>query len=149
VSGFTTNLLTGIAEHLYAAGVGVWSPSTPPAADDVLIVHTAFPSVPDQVVCLTAYPVSVAAGLTDAVVGVQVRCRGSRNPRASLDLDDAVTDALNGLRRATLGTAPDDVVVSQIHWQSSTPLGPDSNGRYERSTNFYVQVNRPGTYAED
>jgi hypothetical protein len=142
---FTRDLLAGLGEKLEIAGIGTWTPGAIPPADSVLISAIHLPQAPDQVICLTDYPVAGWPGLTDVVIGVQVRIRGLPNdPAGAANLGDRVYDTLNGLTRATLGTAPNQVIVSQVYWQSGTNLGQDSLGRWERSANYYVQVNRAG-----
>lgn len=141
-------LLTGLAELLDTAGVGVWSPSAAPGATDVAICLIVLPQSPERIICLTDYPVSADPRLTDAVIGIQVRVRGTDDPAVASDLRDAVYDAIQGQSITTLGTAPNAVVVSSIAWQSEVPLGPDGLGRYERTINYYVRVNRAGDRLE-
>lgn len=142
MSGFAVKLLTGVAELLDVAGVGDWTAAGVSDGTGVAIVLTDLPQTPDKIICLTHYDVLAHPSLTDSIQGVQVRVRGDRDPRTSLDIMDAVYDALHALTHVTLGTAPDDVQVGQILWQSSAALGPDANGRYERSSNYYLNVNR-------
>lgn len=144
MSGFAVNLLSGIGERLETMGVGNWTAGALPAADDILISAIRLPQSPDRVVCLADYPVSATPGMTDTVIGIQARIRGTKDPRVVLDLADAVIDVLHGLRTVQLGTAPNQVKISQMYWQSGADLGPDAVGRYERTINFYVQVNRAG-----
>lgn len=143
MSGFTANLLTGVAELLDTDGVGTWSPSAAYAAADTAISLINLPQAPDKVVCLADYRVTADPALTDSVIGLQVRIRGDRDPRTVMNLSEAVYDCLHGLTHAQLGTAPNRVQVVRIAWQSESTLGPDANGRHERSINFYVMVNRP------
>jgi hypothetical protein len=140
VSEWTTNLITGIAELLAAAGVGEWRPSGPAyTADEVGILMRAIPQQPDRVITLSPYPVTSPVGMADIVQGVQVRCRGTTDPRVCEDLADTTFDLLDSASRLTLG----GVSVVQIYRQSYTSLGQDGNGRWESSSNYYVEAMRP------
>lgn len=140
--GWTNTLMTGLAELLAAAGVGVWNPNGVYAATDIGITVGVVPQSPEQVVCLTPYQVDDLPGMVDVTQGVQIRCRGNTDPRVVQDLADAVYDALHG---ATPGTLR-GIQVAQVFWQSGAPLGADELGRWERSENYYVQASRPNTH---
>jgi hypothetical protein len=142
VSGFTVKLLTGLAELLESAGVGSWDAAAVPDGSDVAITLVNLPQSPTKVVCLTSYPVMQSARATEGIVGVNVRVRGDTDPRTASDIADEVFGALGARGRTAIGTAPNDLVVAAIDWQSSAPLGPDANGRHEISANYYVRVNR-------
>lgn len=141
--GFTSNLLTGLAELLAAEGAGSWSPSAAYATSATGIVLDVLPSAPDKVICLKDYNDDNDARLTDSVVSVQVRCRGDRDPATVRDMRDDVMAALHARRNTLLGTSPNQVRVAQIVHASSAELGPDANGRHERTINFEIYVNRP------
>jgi hypothetical protein len=144
--GYTTDLLTGIAELLDAAGAGTWNPTGVYAADDTGITLTVIPAQPERIVCLTAYPVDDSEpGSTDVVTGVQVRFRAGRDPRDVEDMADAVYDQLQGLAQQRIGGVP----VAQMWRQSSALWGADSNGRWERSDNYYVQASRATAHNTD
>lgn len=147
MSGFTVSLVTGLAELLDAAGAGTWSPDAASSAQPLIVIGPNMPQTPDQIVCLTAYPVlDDEPGLTEVTLAVQVRCRGTvLDPRTAEDMADAVYDVLHGRTGLTLGGVP----VAQIWRQSSAPLGPDTNHRAERSDNYYVQANRATAYNLD
>lgn len=142
MSGWTTNLLGGLAQLLADAGVGTWHPDgSPYVAGDTAIVIAALPPAPDRAVALAAYPVSDHVSQADVTVGVQVRVRAGRDPREVQDLDDAVFEALHGLEELVLG----GVSVVQIYRRSSAALGQarDPNELWERSSNYYVDAMRP------
>lgn len=145
--GWTSRLLTGLAEHLAAAGIGVWRPDGPPyTADEIGIVTRAIPTSPDRIITLAPYAVGTALpGMADHTQGVQVRCRGTQDPRVVEDIADAVFDRLDGVTRLTLGGIP----VVQIYRQSYTSLGQDQNGRWESSSNYYVEAMRPTSNRTD
>lgn len=140
MSEWTTNLITGIAELLSDAGVGEWRPDGPAyTANEVGILMRAVPSQPDRVITLAPSIVASPIGLSDFIQGVQIRCRGTTDPRVCEDLGDQVFDLLDSASRLTLG----GVSVVQIYRQSHTPLGQDGNGRWESSSNYYAEAMRP------
>jgi len=139
--GWTSRLLTGLAEHLAANGVGAWRPNGPSyTANEVGIVIRAIPATPDRIITLAAYPVNAGLpGLADITTGVQIRCRGTVDPRVVEDVGDAAFDLLDGATGLTWGGIP----VVQVYRQSYAPLGSDGNGRWESSHNYYVDAMRP------
>lgn len=138
---FTDDLLTGVAAYLAAGGVGTWRPSGVYLLTDVRpIIITAVPASPDEVIVLTPYTVSDDYSLSDSVQGVQVRTRGTRDPRTVQAVDDDVFGRLHGAHGVTL---PGGLRLVACERQSGTPLGVDGNGRHERSSNYYLTVNRP------
>jgi hypothetical protein len=149
--GFTTTLLTCAAQHLEDAGVGTWSPDGAYVKTDTGIFLKAIPgttNVGDQAYCLASYAVTDEAtdpddhGL-DVVAGLQVRSRGTKDPRVSDDMDDAVFDVLHGARSLLLGAAP-TVIPVQVIWRTSrAELGQDATGRWEITSNYYLQLTRP------
>ncbi len=140
-----TDLLVGVAELLDAQGAGDWSGLDGPAPTSALataITLRQTPIAPDRSITLTDYAVSASARLTDTITGLNVRCRGDRSPSSASAVAGKVYLALQALGRATLGTAPNQVIVSDIYWQSEAQVGPDANGRSVRSVNYYVRWNR-------
>jgi len=144
MSGFNTDLLTGLAELLAAGGLGAtWNPSGgfPPLA--LAVVLATVPEAPERVITLTAYSVSDDPSLSNSVVGVQVRCRwGGKDPRPVDDLQDAIYNLLHGKTNFMLGTVP--VVECLRH--SAIGLGQDGNLRWYNSANYYLTVHRPSTH---
>jgi len=150
--GWTTDLLTGLAEHLAAHGAGTWRPDgTPYSPAETAIVLGAMPPAPDRVIALRTYTVDWSGfgeadddGRIDVTTGLQVRTRGGRDPREALDLADAVRDAIDGLAAVRLGA----VWVSQIVRRSGEELTAMTSidrqaDRVERVDNYYVQASRP------
>lgn len=142
MSEFTVNLLTGIAQHLENAGIGTFEDAGTANTGTAAIVIIGLPQAPDRIICLTDYPVEDSPVLTDAVLGLQVRVRGTTDPRVAADLHDAVYNALHGLTGQTFNTGASAVNTVDMYRQSSTSLGPDVNGRWERSDNYYIRHNR-------
>lgn len=153
MSGWTTRLLTGLAEHLAAAGIADWDPNgTYPAAPPrPVIVFRALPDKPDRVIALAMYgDVDLDdAGLNDVVAAVQVRTRGTTDPRDADDIADAVWELLHGAEMLRLGTGPDTVATTLIRRRSSALLGQDAAGRWERTDNYYVAAARPNAHRPD
>lgn len=137
--GWTTDLLVGIAEHLADSGAGTWLPSGAYSADALAPIFMAsVPSKPDVVLTLFDYDVeSTHDGYV--VQGVQVRLRGTTDSTVVSDLDDAVFDALHGLRNRDLH----GVHVVSVKRDSGSWLGTDGSRRHERTSNYYVTATRP------
>lgn len=142
MSGPTASLLSGLGEQLGAAGVGSWITSGTYGDDETAIVLGRTPPAPDRVIALASYPVEDDPQIPVSVLGVQVRCRATADPRAADDLADQVFDLWHGAMNLLIG----GVRVVQILRRSSTPLGQDQSGRWERSDNYYMTVQRPGLY---
>jgi hypothetical protein len=142
MSGFTTELLTGLAAYIAAGGIGAtWSTSGAYTVLQTGIVLGAIPQSPDRIVTLAAYGVADSPALSDSVVGVQVRTRwGGSDPRPVDDLDDAIFDLLHGKTALTLSTG---VTIVQCLRQSSASLGQDENNRWMRTANYYATAHRP------
>lgn len=144
--GWTSRLLTGLAEHLAAAGVGTWRPTGAYQPTETGIVIRAVPQSPDRIITLAAYPVATdLPGMADHTQGIQIRCRGTQDPRVVEDLSDAIFDALDSLAGVVWGEIP----VVQVWRQSYTSLGQDGNGRWETSSNYYCQAMRPTQHRTD
>lgn len=143
-TSWTESLLVGIAELLDAAGAGTYSDGTAYAEGDTAIVLIELPDAPERVICLTDYPIEDDPSNGEGIVGVQVRTRAGRtDPLAPRALADAVFATLQGRRNLSFGAATAyPVTVSHIYRESATPIGPDSQGRHERSENYYVHVVR-------
>lgn len=140
MAGWTENLITGLAQHLAAAGIGVWRPAGVYTVGETAILYRAVPQSPDRVVTLAPYPVATTyQGLADVTVGVQARIRGTTDPRDCDALGDALYELLDSATNLRLG----GVAVVQIYRQSATSLGQDGNSRWEASHNYYVDAMRP------
>lgn len=141
--GFETNLLTGFAQLLAAAGIGTWQENGVYAATETGIVIDAVPASPDRIISLTDYVVSDNPTLSDSIIGVQVRTRwGGQDPRLVKDLDGLIFAALHGMPAVTLVGG---VHVVSCFRRSGVSMGQDANNRWGRSSNYYVSVHRPST----
>lgn len=138
----SVQLMLGVAAHLDARGVGVWREAGGYTSGETPIVLRAFPSAPDRGIALATYAIDDDPTLSDSVTGLQVRTRGTKDPRVVDDIADAVFDELQNLRDVTLGT----VRIVQIRRTSSAPLGADGNGRWERVDNYRVDHHRPSPH---
>lgn len=144
MSGFQTDLLTGLAAYLQTGGVGTWNSSGAYTALQTGIVLGNVPQSPDRIITLTAYGVEDSPALSDSVIGVQVRCRWSgQDKRAVDDLADSIFALLHGKTNFTVGTSPADVRITQCLRQSAATLGQDQNNRWSNVQNFYCSVWRP------
>lgn len=153
-TGMTTTVLTCLAQHLEDAGVGNWDPDGIYPTTTTGIYLKALPGTetsPDVALALTAYGVDDTPGWDEdadggrvVTIGVQVRARGTGDPRTVDDLTDAIYRALHGARDLTLGS--DIPVAVTLIWRVSlADLGPDDEGRWETTSNFYAHTTRPLT----
>lgn len=133
------DLVTGIAEALAAAGVAAWSPDTEHTGTGPVVAIGDAPDGPDRAVTLTAYVLQDDPHHADALYGVQVRIRGTRDPRTVWDVAQQVRDLFHGRAGFTLGTVP----VTECHRQASAQLGRDENGRWEQADTYHLQTNTP------
>ncbi|GII98389.1 hypothetical protein CLV28_0712 [Sediminihabitans luteus] len=144
---WTSDLEAGLAEHLAAAGLGVWRPTGPAyTTAEVGIVTGRVPTAPDRVIVINAY--NVTSGLLSHVtLGLQIKVRGpkSADPRPAQDLTDAIYDRLHGARDLTLAGIP----VALLWRQSWAWLGPDANGRDETTSNYYAETAHPSAHVTD
>ena len=143
--GFDHDLVKGLAEHLDAHDIGVWLDAGEGtfAASDVAITYRAIPASPDRLVTLSPYPLTDDPSLSTSTVGVQVRVRGTVNPTVCDDLADSVFGVLHGATQLELSTG---IRVTQVHRQSSAPLGQDANRRWSRADNYACTVHRPSAH---
>jgi len=137
---WTTDLLTAFAELLHAEGVGVWRPAGPPyTASETAIVFGRLPTQPDRAITLTAYGVDQGADdpiNTDGTQGVQLRMRGTTDPRVVDDIADRAFNTLQGSALLAVG-------VLQITRRINAPMGSDGTGRWERADSYHLLVHRP------
>lgn len=139
--GHTSSIITGLAELLGSAGLGVYRPDGVYADGETGIFLHRMPEGPDRAYALTPYPVE-DTGLTDVTDGIQIRMRAGPDPTEVLDMADAVRDLLH-MRENTL---VDGVRLSLIWRQSQAPMGQDPHGREELTSNYYARSVRPGAH---
>ncbi|MCX5446005.1 minor capsid protein [Streptomyces nigrescens] len=103
------------------------------------------PPAPDEAVCLSLY----GAGAVDARNGwdersLQVRVRGTADPRPSRRRAEALYSALHGLARCEL---PGGIwLVLAVAVATPAPMGSDANGRHEHVTNYRLTIEAPTSY---
>jgi len=142
---FTTDVGEGFAQ-LLAAGVSglAWQTSGTYATNVTGIYIAVVPPNPDRIVTLTVYGLGDDATYADSSAGLQVRTRSAgQDPRDAYTLDDAIADVLLGRYPLTL---PNGIHVQTLMRTSSTPLGEDDNQRWEHSSNYGLELYRPGTH---
>lgn len=139
--GHTSSIVTGLAELLASAGLGVYRPDGVYEADETGIFLHRLPESPDRAYAITPYPVE-DTGLTDVTDGVQIRMRAGPDPIEVLDMADAVRDLLHMREDTVVG----GVRLSLIWRQSQAPMGQDQHGREELTSNFYARSNRPSAH---
>lgn len=139
--GHTSQLLTGLAELMETAGLGVYRPDGAVADGETGIFLHRLPEAPDKAYALTPYPVE-DTGQTDVTDGVQIRMRAGPDPTEVLDMADAVRDLLHMREATLLGT----VRISLIWRQSQAPMGQDARGREELTSNYYARSTRPSAH---
>lgn len=143
--GFTSRLIAGAAQHLDDLGIGVYRASGAYTADEIGIYQRLIPPTPDRVITLATYVVPSPQGMADFTTGLQVRIRGTVDPRVCDDLGDAIFDAWD----SAYGLRWSEIPIVQIYRQSAGSLGQDGNDRWEASHNYYVEAMRPTTYRTD
>lgn len=137
-----TDLLTGLAELLAAQGVGEWLPAGAAAGAPLpaIALRSTPPNAPRSITLLE-YVAERSARLTDSTIAINVRIRGDKAPSTAAGIAAQVYAAIHALGPVELGTAPNKIRINDVFWQSETQIGPDQNGRYERSVNYYARLN--------
>ncbi|GGO54109.1 minor capsid protein [Streptomyces lasiicapitis] len=135
----TAEVIDSLARLLTEQYVAVYRPDGVYAAGETAITDTVMPEQPNRVVCLTVYGVEESAALTDCAFAVQVRTRAGPDPREVAALDEDVFTVLHGLRHLALPTAR----ITLARRVSTAPLGADTVGRLERTSNYRLLGHRP------
>lgn len=135
------DLLDGIALYLAQRGLVTYTTDGAPD-DDCFLEH--MPSGPDEAVALTIYDDRVEP---DSLLAydeprMQVRVRGTTNPRISRARCRTIRSLLHGLGPVTL---PDGTeLISSISIQGdAASMGVDDNGRHEHVVNFRMEIHNP------
>lgn len=129
-------LLQGIADLLQTAGVG-----TQGGATGIVIVDGELNAAPDQGIAINVSPGWASAAHTDADYRVQLRLRGTKDPRTLRRIAQGCFDTLHGISAVPIGRA----LIAHMWRTSGASLGRDANGRWERSDNYLAQVTWPAT----
>ncbi|MFM9368138.1 minor capsid protein [Streptomyces sp. Da 82-17] len=133
--------LDALARYLDERGLLAYDPRG--TCGDTFI--EAMPPAPDEAVCLSLY----GAGATDArngwdVRSLQVRTRGTADPRTSRQRAEAIYDALHGLAGIALPGGIWLVLAAAV--TTPAPLGTDTAGRHEHVTNYRLDIEAPTTH---
>ncbi|WP_371517989.1 minor capsid protein [Kitasatospora sp. NBC_01300] len=129
------DLLDSLARYLQAAGLLTYDPTG--TRGDTFI--ELMPPAPDRAVQLSLY----GAGVPDPLNAwdersLQVRVRGTADPRVSRARAEALYAALHGLAGIDL---PGELwLVLCIAQQTPYPLGVDAGGRHEHAVNFRLDI---------
>ena len=133
----TTDLLTGLATDMAAAGLGAFT-----GGPGGTIFFKELPTKPDRATAVTAYASQDDAAQNLSVIRVQFYFRGVPNSATSVDDDaDAVFLWLQGLQGRQYGS----VWVAHALRISTIQLGVDDSKRSERSDNYAFTCNLPET----
>ncbi len=147
-----TDLLRGLAEDLDERGIAVWSGEGSPVSSTGGLPGVSLRQLPPQpafIVTLADYGQELNARLTDQGISVNVRIRSDAGPSKASLIAQQITNAWHALGRYRFGIGTDhELRITDVQWQSETAIGPDASGRHERSVNFLVLFNRPGTTRE-
>jgi len=142
---WTGEVVAALAEHIAAAGMGTWRPTGVYAATETGIVVKAMPPTPNRVIVISPYPVAESAHLSDLTLGLQLRCRGSKDPRDVDEMADDLRELLHGARGLVLGPAR----IAHLWRQSHASTGVHANDRWTTSSNFYAQTAQATAHAGD
>ncbi|MFC8432257.1 minor capsid protein [Streptomyces sp. NPDC057253] len=130
------DLLDGLARHLQAKSLVSYKPTS---ADGDCFLENMPPS-PDVAIVLTIYD---DGRESDSLLGydeprVQVRVRGTQDPRVSRQMCQAIRSELHGLGPVTL---PDgtELILSVALQNAAASLGADELGRHEHVANFRME----------
>jgi hypothetical protein len=137
------DLLDGLARHLQDKALVSYQTASP--GGDCFL--ESMPPSPDVAVVLTIYDDSQES---DSKLGydeprVQVRVRGTKDPRVSRQRCAAIRDELHGLGEVTL---PDgtELILSVALQGAPASLGLDENGRHEHVCNFRMEIRNISTH---
>ncbi|MFD8948993.1 minor capsid protein [Streptomyces xanthophaeus] len=134
------DVLDSLARHLAAAGLLAYDPTG--RSGDTFV--EAMPPAPDRAVSLALYDAGPQASRDDDQDRrLQIRVRGTADPRVSRTRCEALHDVLQGLAGVEL---PGGVhLVLATSRGTPAPMGTDSSGRHEHVVNFDLAVAAPTT----
>lgn len=142
MSGYTSDLLLGLAQYVSDAGVGIYRPASPYLATDTGIFLKGLPDTPNRAISITTYATTDMVKIAQTGVRVQFWLRGIPNNTLDVDdLGDALFELLQGMEHHDFGTAH----VIQAYRVSSGQLGIDTGNRSQRSDNYQFDLNVPTT----
>jgi len=130
------DLLEGLAQFLHDRGLGIYTPDT--TGGDVFLEH--MPQLPDQCVALYLY----AGDEPDSLLGydqpsLQIRVRGTQDPRVTRARASALYGTLHGLGPVTVPSG--HRILSCIGIQGGPIyIGQDGSNRHENTVNFRLEI---------
>lgn len=141
----TEDVLVGVAELIAAADLASWNPVGIYPLSATAIFLKTMPDgdgIPDRVVTLNLIPVTADVSMPYGTYFLQVACRGQRNDPLDVDrVADPVFDVLHGLTGVIFGATR----VTQLRFQSGTPMGQDANTRWERADKYLADIDSAPT----
>ncbi|MEU2393973.1 minor capsid protein [Streptomyces sp. NPDC007369] len=138
------DLLDGIARYLDEQGLLVYDPTG--TTGDTFI--ETMPPEPAEAVGLWLYGAGEQdARLGDDVRSLQVRVRGTADPRTSRRRAEALYGALHGL--AGLELPGGAWLVLAVAQQAPAPIGTDTAGRHEHTVSLRLDVANPTPHRPD
>jgi len=136
---WTPDLLTGMAQALDDAGIGIYTPGHFTSSTDCGITLGTTNDESVKAIALFAYSPVDHFVLADVMQPVQIRIRGTLDVTSVDTIGDAIFDLWHG----TTGLIFNSVHTSMIRRNSVVPLGRDERNRWMASHNYYVSANRP------
>lgn len=129
----------GLIAELAAAGAGVWDETGIYKEGDWGIVFGRLPHSPATMIGVLPYMHNPDVEPGTDQMAVQVRIRSdSPSPVSVITVLDKVFDTLHGIEHKQWGGYHVPVVWRHFF----ADLGPDQNGRYEVTDNYYMYVDR-------
>jgi len=145
VTGFRSDLTTGLVQYIADAGIGEWRPDGPGFPTNfagIALFVGDFPPAPDRVITCTLYQPS---GAEDEQVTARVQFRYRGRPgdlRGCQDIGDALQDLLD---ERSMFRLPTGVTIAASRMASSASLGTDGSKRWSWSDNYELDADRPRT----
>ena len=137
--GWQSDVARTIAQVLDDGSVGVYDPATVPSTGN--IYRGPLPATVCPGIGIHVYRVGRDDPANPTTqVRVQLWLRAATVDAVD-DLDSAAYDALQGLHDVATGSA----VITDVQSYSSMPMGVDSNGNAEKSTNYTADLDLPAT----
>ncbi|MEU6756974.1 minor capsid protein [Streptomyces sp. NPDC046685] len=131
------DLLEGIALYLHERGLVIYDPTG--VTGNCFL--ESMPSTPDTAVTLTIYDDGTEP---DSLLGydeprMQVRTRGTTDPRTSRQLNARIRSALHGLGPVTLPNGV-ELILSVSLQSAPGSIGADENRRHEHTCNYRMEI---------
>lgn len=140
--GYTVDVFDGVATLLAGAGIGTYHPDGSAYTDGQTgIVYKAMLPTPDRLIVLTPYTLTDEPEDNLSQLGLQVRCRGTQDPRDVDNLADSAFELLHNLKDVWFGS----VHVIQLLRKTSVSMGQDDLKRWDRADGYYLDVDMPAT----